>query len=153
MGGRCPTHSAALPFAIAAKALHTMTVRTHFSKLVLGLLAVRFMAVECKVQSGTLTFGGPTGNQDSQWKFLGKFGYAIGTGRYEIRLRLHNSLDQDQVLPRPHLEIFLDEDWPQHGRIAACRRAEEGNPANAAQMNIFVLLPACCFFIHAVCAL
>ncbi|CAK9036626.1 unnamed protein product [Durusdinium trenchii] len=39
------------------------------------------MAVECKVQSGTLTFGGPTGNQDSQWKFLGGLPSALGATR------------------------------------------------------------------------
>eukprot|EP00435_Cladocopium_sp_Y103_P039251 s3083_g10.t1 len=78
-----------------------------------------------KVQSGTLTFGGPRANEESQWKFISKFGYAIGTGRYEIRLRLRDALEQDQVLPRPTLEIFLDEDWPQHANIPACRRAQD----------------------------
>mgnify|MGYP002804066064 FL=1 len=101
-----------------------MTVRTHLPKL-LGLLVVRFICAECKVQSGTLTFGGPNGTEDSQWKFLSKFGYVIGTGRYEIRLRLRDVLDKDQVLPRPTLEIFLDEDWPQHGSIPACQRSQD----------------------------
>lgn len=102
-----------------------MTGRTLWPKFVLGLLAVRFICAECKVQSGTLTFGGPRGNEESQWKFISKFGYAIGTGRYEIRLRLGDALEQDQVLPRPTLEIFLDEDWPQHAHIPACRRAQD----------------------------
>ena len=31
---------------------------------------------------------------------------------------------ESQVLPRPTLEIFLDEDWPQHAHIPACRRAQ-----------------------------
>ena len=30
----------------------------------------------------------------------------------------------NQVLPRPTLEIFLDEDWPQHGSIPACQRSQ-----------------------------
>eukprot|EP00438_Fugacium_kawagutii_P027934 Skav234347 [mRNA] locus=scaffold1274:18093:24074:+ [translate_table: standard] len=107
-----------------------MNVCTLFPKFVLGFLAVHFTCAECKVQSGTLTFGESSGNQESQWKFISKFGYAvalgaIGTGRYEIRLKLRDVLDQDQALPRPTLEIFLDEDWPQHESVRACRRAQD----------------------------
>ncbi|CAE7940587.1 gpr180 [Symbiodinium sp. KB8] len=101
-----------------------MSARTQRS-LLLGVLVLRFMCAECKVQAGTLTFGGAAAEEQEQWRFLGKFGYAIGTGRYEIRLRLHNILHEDQVLPRPDLEIFLDEDWPKQGRFSACKRAED----------------------------
>eukprot|EP00931_Biecheleriopsis_adriatica_P017058 TRINITY_DN12367_c0_g1_i4.p1 TRINITY_DN12367_c0_g1~~TRINITY_DN12367_c0_g1_i4.p1 ORF type:complete len:447 (-),score=94.25 TRINITY_DN12367_c0_g1_i4:169-1476(-) len=79
--------------------------------------------VECKLHSGTLEFGGAQGDQ--QWHFLGKFGYAIGTGRYDVRLRLRQELGEEDDLPRPDLEVFLDEDWPRADGLAACRRALE----------------------------
>mmetsp|Transcript_79406 Transcript_79406/g.190637 ORF Transcript_79406/g.190637 Transcript_79406/m.190637 type:complete len:439 (-) Transcript_79406:205-1521(-) len=96
-----------------------MTART---QSLLAILVVRFICAECKLQTGTLTFGGGS----EPWKFIGKFGYAVGTGRYEVRLRLHNALEQEQVLPRPDLEIFLDEDWGNGpDRIPSCRRAQD----------------------------
>lgn len=54
--------------------------------------------------------------------------------RSPTKLFLHGSYDpapnsiqvtvSNQVLPRPTLEIFLDEDWPQHGSIPACQRSQ-----------------------------
>ena len=37
---------------------------------------------------------------------------------------LEECIDRAEVLPRPDLEIFLDEDWPKQGSFSACKRAE-----------------------------
>lgn len=90
------------------------------SAVALGLL-LGMLGTEAKLQTGTLILGG--GNE--QWQYLGKFGYAIGTGRYEIRLKLNGALDDDQDLPRVDLDVFLDEDWPRVDYIEPCKRATD----------------------------
>eukprot|EP00440_Ansanella_granifera_P073178 gb/GFBE01079411.1/.p1 GENE.gb/GFBE01079411.1/~~gb/GFBE01079411.1/.p1 ORF type:complete len:454 (+),score=86.40 gb/GFBE01079411.1/:1-1362(+) len=107
-----------------------MTVRTLVPSravALFGLLVLRFTGAEGKLVTGTVSFGDAsdaTGTSE-RWEFLGKYGYAIGTGRYEIRLRLRGALEEDEVLPRPELEIFLDEDWDRHENYPACRRAQD----------------------------
>jgi len=79
------------------------------------------LGAEAKLQTGTVILGG----EAEQWQYLGKFGYAIGTGRYEIRLKLNGALEEDQELPRVDLDIFLDEDWPRVDYIEPCKRAAD----------------------------
>eukprot|EP00933_Yihiella_yeosuensis_P063993 TRINITY_DN67302_c0_g1_i1.p1 TRINITY_DN67302_c0_g1~~TRINITY_DN67302_c0_g1_i1.p1 ORF type:complete len:445 (+),score=59.68 TRINITY_DN67302_c0_g1_i1:148-1482(+) len=93
------------------------------------LLTLMLQAADGKVTAGTVTIGGPSHaaaqqGDDHRWKFLGKFGYTIGTGRYEMRLRLQDD-KEDKLAPMPDLEVFLDEEWPRADSIAPCNRALE----------------------------
>lgn len=90
-----------------------------FATVALLLLVVK---TEGKTQSGFLSFGGEHGQE---WHYLGKFGYAVGSGRYEIRLRLDGPLRDEDEIPKVDLDIFLDEEWPQASSYAACDRATE----------------------------
>jgi len=95
-----------------------MLLRT-FAPVALLLL---FVQTEGKTQKGFLTFGGEEGQE---WHYLGKFGYAVGSGRYEIRLRLDGILRDEDEIPRVDLDIFLDEEWPRASSYAACNRASD----------------------------
>lgn len=80
--------------------------------------------VEAKVHAGHLRLGGS--HEESRWHYAGKFGYAIGTGTYEIRLRMPNPPDGVVVRPNIDMDIFLDQEWSNAEALPACRRAQDG---------------------------
>jgi len=90
------------------------------SRLFLALLGF-FSAAEAKVESGTVRLGSADG--ESPWHYMGKFGYAVGAGSYDVRLRLRAP---PQEVATVNLEVFLDEDWARAERLPACRRALSG---------------------------
>lgn len=72
-----------------------------------------------KQEVGSGRLGGPVG----RWQYVSKFGYAIGTGSYSVRLRMleaelatdrHGSLD---------FHLFLDEEWATVETLPPCQRA------------------------------
>lgn len=72
------------------------------------LFAVDF--ARAKYQSGNIRIGGI--KKDNSWKYVSKFGYGIGEGRYGLKVQLHvpkNIVNDAQL----RLDIFLDEDWDQ----------------------------------------
>lgn len=74
-----------------------------------------------KLQAGSIRIGGP--KKDNTWKYLSKFGYAIGRGTYSVRIQLAqpNKIKQDAKI---ELEVFLDEDWPDIENVEYCKRKE-----------------------------
>lgn len=74
-----------------------------------------------KLQTGTVLLAA---DGDGQWQFLSKFGYAIGTGSYDLRLRLRPSAS-GTVLPRVDLDVYLDEEWDRARSLPVCRRSAE----------------------------
>eukprot|EP00933_Yihiella_yeosuensis_P060172 TRINITY_DN6229_c1_g1_i1.p1 TRINITY_DN6229_c1_g1~~TRINITY_DN6229_c1_g1_i1.p1 ORF type:complete len:454 (+),score=67.94 TRINITY_DN6229_c1_g1_i1:85-1446(+) len=102
----------------------------HSRSAVALLLLHAFCGAHGKLHQGTLTLGGSrtalAANEEGvadRWHFLGKFGYAIGTGRYEIRLKLQG--EDAEEAPAPDLDVFLDEEWPRAASLPPCRRAAE----------------------------
>lgn len=86
---------------------------------------LRAWLAEGKVQLGTVGIGGPGGEQ-SRWQYLSKFGYDIGMGMYEVRLRLHKPRTIRHSAQLLSLHVYLDEDW---GRVQAapfCERTSQG---------------------------
>jgi len=85
--------------------------------------------VQGKLQAGTVTLGGADAEQ--RWRFLSKFGYQLGSGSYDVRLKLRPQPDEAAgevatSIPEIDLEVFLDEDWPTAEALPACRRASHG---------------------------
>jgi len=79
----------------------------------------QLQVLEAKVQTGTLTIGG--GVAGLRWKYLSKFGFGLGLGEYEVRLKLH----QPSVLPSStylDFDIYLDEDWHRVQSLPPCKR-------------------------------
>mmetsp|Transcript_32846 Transcript_32846/g.94269 ORF Transcript_32846/g.94269 Transcript_32846/m.94269 type:complete len:436 (-) Transcript_32846:103-1410(-) len=56
----------------------------------------------------------------TSWQYVGKFGYAIGQGTYDFRVRLRDPLAEPTTLD---FELFLDEEWDRIGQLQPCRRA------------------------------
>jgi len=75
-----------------------------------------------RLQTGVIIFGSSEAASAgvAPWHFAGKFGYSIGSGSYDIRVRLTEPADMPSSLD---LEVFLDEDWDRVGAISVCRRA------------------------------
>lgn len=92
-------------------------------------LALQLGLVQGKLQTGTVRLGGAHAEQ--RWRFLTKFGYAIGSGSYDVRVRLRPQAaevagETATSSPELDLEVFLDEDWPAAEKLPACRRAAKG---------------------------
>mmetsp|Transcript_102543 Transcript_102543/g.265165 ORF Transcript_102543/g.265165 Transcript_102543/m.265165 type:complete len:433 (-) Transcript_102543:282-1580(-) len=99
-----------------------MVVRTQRALLcALGLAFVR--PSSATVESSVVRLGGP--EEQHRWQYLGKFGYGIGVGTYDLRLRLRNPLPEGASPMRVDLDVFLDEDWHRVEPLAACRRSQE----------------------------
>lgn len=95
----------------------------------LSRLAVLCLALGCcheaqaKVQRSTLRLGRGA-RQTAEWQYVGKFGYAVGQGTYEARLReaVPGSLPPGTAL---ELEIYMDEEWPQVETVTeVCRKKD-----------------------------
>mmetsp|Transcript_90346 Transcript_90346/g.252510 ORF Transcript_90346/g.252510 Transcript_90346/m.252510 type:complete len:429 (-) Transcript_90346:115-1401(-) len=84
--------------------------------LLLGLAA----RAAGKTQRGVVHLGPDGGVGAPPWEFAGKFGYAIGHGSYDVRVRL---ADPAAELASLDLEVFLDEEWDRMGALKPCRRA------------------------------
>jgi len=85
--------------------------------LLLSLLLLLPFA-EAKVEFGTARLGG--GDGEALWHYTGKFGYAVGAGSYDVRLRLRAPPSEVTTV---NLEVYLDEDWSRAERLSPCRRA------------------------------
>lgn len=71
-------------------------------------LATAPILSEAKVQSGPLRLSGV--KPENRWKYVSKFGFAVGTGKYKTRLQLASpkKISQDVDLK---FEVYLDEHW------------------------------------------
>jgi len=88
------------------------------------LLLNGLLLVEAKVQAGHMRLGGA--QDDSRWHYAGKFGYAIGTGTYEIRLRMTSPPSSSEIKPSVDMDIFLDQEWGKAEALPECHRARDG---------------------------
>lgn len=91
--------------------------------LLTWLLSARL--AEGKVQVGAVGVGGPGGEQ-SRWQYLSKFGYDIGYGLYEVRLRLRTPRSIRHRAQLLTLHVYLDEDWERVQAAPFCERAMQG---------------------------
>ncbi|CAK0855447.1 unnamed protein product, partial [Prorocentrum cordatum] len=76
---------------------------------------------EGKVRIGTVGVGGREGER-SRWQYLSKFGYDLGTGVYEVRLRLHKPRSIRHSAQLLSLHVYLDEDWDRVQAAPFCER-------------------------------
>lgn len=86
-------------------------------------LALLLSHTEGKLHSGSVVLGGA--EADHRWQYLTKFGFGLGIGTYEIRLRLKERPGEevDTTYAQFQLEAFLDEDWARAESMPICRRA------------------------------
>jgi len=87
------------------------------------------LAAEAKLQTGPLRISGV--KRENHWKYVSKFGYAVGSGTYNIKVQVKQpkTLAQDTKL---EFSVYLDEDWAQVdatedpcGRLAHARQKRE----------------------------
>lgn len=57
--------------------------------------------------------------KEHNWKYVSKFGYHIGDGKYDVRLRAVRQMNQDADLT---LDVYLDEEWDEVEAMQACNR-------------------------------
>lgn len=88
-----------------------------YAAAALTVLAGLLTGADGKLETGVAVLG--TDAEDSRWRYLGKFGYAVGAGLYDVRVRLRSPMDVVSM----HLEVFLDEDWPRAEALRPCSRA------------------------------
>eukprot|EP00451_Oxyrrhis_marina_P040690 CAMPEP_0204394586 /NCGR_PEP_ID=MMETSP0469-20131031/62911_1 /ASSEMBLY_ACC=CAM_ASM_000384 /TAXON_ID=2969 /ORGANISM="Oxyrrhis marina" /LENGTH=424 /DNA_ID=CAMNT_0051388695 /DNA_START=15 /DNA_END=1289 /DNA_ORIENTATION=- len=62
---------------------------------------------EAKTRKGQVTVGGQ--REEHRWKYVSKFGYAVGRGTYSIRLKaIRPQVERERKV---ELDVYLDEKW------------------------------------------
>lgn len=97
-----------------------MAARSQSVLLCLLGLAFAYPAA-ASLESGTVRMGGP--EEEHRWGYLGKFGYGLGVGTYDLRMRLRQPLPKDARSVRVDFDVFLDEDWDRVETQSPCRRS------------------------------
>lgn len=94
-------------------------------QFLLGLALLPCVA-EGKLQSGSIVLGGVEATD--RWQYVTKFGFGLGVGTYEVRLRLRQPLvgGADVSSAQLQLEAFLDEEWTWARALPVCQRARDG---------------------------
>ena len=73
-----------------------------------------------KVQTGTITLGGGDAVPDNHWKYLSKFAYRIGTGKWSIRFK---TVRPNLATPVPiTADVYLDNNWEDLESLPGCNR-------------------------------
>jgi len=85
--------------------------------LIVAIAASVPLVVEGKLETGVALLGAQEG--DPRWHYAGKFGYAIGAGSYDVRVRVRGLAEMVSV----NLEVYLDEEWDRAQSLPACRRS------------------------------
>jgi len=83
------------------------------AKRFLVLLLLWLPSVQGRFEAGTLS---SAADEDLRWQYVGKFGYGIGKGTYQARVRAR---DPETSL-RFKLDLYLDEDWPLAAALPQC---------------------------------
>lgn len=82
------------------------------------LSALHVSQVQTKFASGFVSIGG--NKEEHRWKYLSKFGYRIGTGKYEVRIRtIRPYIDEPKKM---RLGVYCDEEWEQVEERNICDR-------------------------------
>jgi len=71
------------------------------------------------MKAGTVRLGAREGNEP--WQYVGKFGYAIGKGTWEVRAKVEETGHTIDAA----FQVFLDEDWEDVASMAPCSEAAE----------------------------
>lgn len=87
------------------------------------LALLHLVLVECKFQSGTVRLGGF--DAKNQWKYLSKFGFGIGEGTYEVRLKYARTPPAETPRRSLTMDVFLDEDWAEVEMLEPCSKARK----------------------------
>lgn len=88
-------------------------LREQTSCMVLTVLTLYFRVSEARIEVGSVRFGGMS---DPGWQYIGKFGYGLGRGTYEAKVRA----PQHELSLNVDLELFVDEDWTQAVALPPC---------------------------------
>jgi len=98
-----------------------MIPRVRFFGLVIVL--IRVLGTSCKFMGGSVTVGG---NYSSDlWKYVTKFGWAVGRGNYTVSWRLR------EARPEPlevQMLLYLDEGWEAAHSAPACAMNADTSP-------------------------
>merc|ERR1719323_2962778 len=75
-------------------------------------LAAQLRALDARQQVKTVKLGTVSDKEAYKWRFIDKYGYAVGVGSYSIRAKLHSpaTLPVDASV---NVETYLDEEWPE----------------------------------------
>jgi Rhodopsin-like GPCR transmembrane domain len=87
------------------------------SPMTLGLVLFPCLLL-AKFQSGLISLGGV--GSDNRWKYISKFSYLIGTGKWQVRFKFQRS----SAGPSPTItaDVYLDNEWDEVEAIPACER-------------------------------
>jgi len=80
-----------------------------------------WLHAHCKFQTNVVKIGGS--KPQEQWRYISKFGYTIGEGKYSVRLKYQDGAQPSAGRVRLTLDVFLDEDWHEVEDLPPCSKA------------------------------
>eukprot|EP00397_Hematodinium_sp_SG-2012_P014714 GEMP01014970.1.p1 GENE.GEMP01014970.1~~GEMP01014970.1.p1 ORF type:complete len:422 (+),score=50.43 GEMP01014970.1:47-1312(+) len=90
------------------------------------LLASLILPSTSKFATSIISIGGQ--KDDNRWKYLSKFGFKIGEGKYSVRLRtIRPALDADKQVT---MSIYLDEEWDEVESLDFCEKQKKVRVTN-----------------------
>jgi hypothetical protein len=98
-------------------------------------LCLLFSAVDAKFQSGQVRIGAAKRTQKKAWQYVSKFGYGMGQGTWQARLKLSfpKTLAKDVKI---QMHAYLDEDWPEVEAIEdECERVSKAKRSHDIVLN------------------
>lgn len=83
-------------------------------------LVLLMLSAEARVESGIVQLGTTDATSGSKlgWQYIGKFGYALGSGTYEVTVKAPNTSIEIDL----EINLILDEMWPQVAGLQSCSR-------------------------------
>mmetsp|Transcript_101155 Transcript_101155/g.325892 ORF Transcript_101155/g.325892 Transcript_101155/m.325892 type:complete len:445 (-) Transcript_101155:138-1472(-) len=90
-------------------------------------------ACEGKFQAGPMRISGP--KKENHWKYVSKFGYGLGTGKFNLRVKLQSprTISAEAKLM---FEVFLDEDWAEVEAMEdICKRRDKARQRREIMVN------------------
>jgi len=91
---------------------------------------------DSKREVGTVHIGGS--QADGRWQYISKFGFGLGEGSYDVRIRFVSPPDIPTGPSTLALSLFLDEDWDRLGKLKPCSLTFEGLSRRTWQLPVRV---------------
>eukprot|EP00927_Polykrikos_kofoidii_P063775 TRINITY_DN5865_c0_g1_i1.p1 TRINITY_DN5865_c0_g1~~TRINITY_DN5865_c0_g1_i1.p1 ORF type:complete len:453 (-),score=70.31 TRINITY_DN5865_c0_g1_i1:444-1745(-) len=87
---------------------------------------------EAKIQRGDLQIGQI--GEANRWHYVSKFGFAIGEGRVDMRMKLKKGELPEKSSVK--LEFYLDSEWPRAESLAPCSQAKRDIVRFSVDLNV-----------------
>jgi len=98
------------------------------------IMCLLVSVVSGKVTTGTITLGGGGIVPDNNWKYISKFAYQIGTGKWSVRFKtIRPNVTRPITLSA---DVYLDTNWDDIESLPACERVSHRRTTGSVDLPV-----------------